>query len=136
MATAKRILGCSTTTSITVSRAELGIYPLEINGDAKKLRWQYKVRNMPEKRLPATADRAICEKITRGRAGIRWDSVVEKIWKNSGGDQDEVRSNEKFGGYKTEVKARIDERERLALRNKVKEEKKFKIHGELREDIG
>ena len=30
---------------------------------------------------------------------------------------------EKFGGYKAEVKERIEERERHALRNKVKEEK-------------
>ena len=29
---------------------------------------------------------------------------------------------EKFGGYKTEVKGRIESRETLALRNKVKEE--------------
>ena len=29
----------------------------------------------------------------------------------------------KFGGYKTEEKERIEERERLALRNKVKQEK-------------
>ena len=35
------------------------------------------------------------------------------------GDQEEVLSIEKFGGYKTDVK----ERERQALRNKVKEEK-------------
>ena len=31
-------------------------------------------------------------------------------------------SIEKFAGYKTEVKERIEIRERLALRNKVKEE--------------
>ena len=30
---------------------------------------------------------------------------------------------EKFGGYKTQVKERIEEREMLAQRNKVKEEK-------------
>ena len=36
------------------------------------------VRNMPKKRLPAIADRAVREKVTKGRAGIRWDSVVEK----------------------------------------------------------
>ena len=32
-------------------------------------------------------------------------------------------SIEKFGGYKTEVKERMEEREKLALRIKVKEEK-------------
>ena len=39
-----------------------------------------------------------------------------------------------IGGYKTEVKEIIEERERLALRNKVKE-KHFEIYRELREDI-
>ena len=51
------------------------------------------------------------------------DNVVEQIWKDIGGDQEEVLSTEKFGGYKTEVKERVEERIRLALRNKVKEEK-------------
>ena len=36
---------------------------------------------------------------------------------------------EKFGGYKTEVKEIIEERETLALRNKVKEEKHRVIRG-------
>ena len=58
----------------------------------------------------------------RRRAGIRWDNVVEKIWKGLG-DRKEVLPIEKFGGYKTEVKERIEKRERLAVRNKVKEEK-------------
>ena len=48
---------------------------------------------------------AVWEKKTKGRAGIRWDSVVEKIWKDLGGDQEEVLSIEKFGGRKPEVKA-------------------------------
>ena len=44
---------------------------------------------------------------------------------------------EKFGGYKTEVKERIEIRERLALRNKVKEEEHLRyIRGELRKEIG
>ena len=54
--------------------------------------------------LPAIADRTVWEKRTKGQAGIRWDNVVEKIWKDLGGNQDEVLSIEKFGGYKTEVK--------------------------------
>ena len=43
---------------------------------------------------------------------------------------------EKFVLYKTEAKERIEEREKLALRNKVTEEKHFEIYGGLREDIG
>ena len=59
---------------------------------------------MPEKRLPAIVDKAVWEKITKGRAGTRRDNVVEKIWNDIEGDQGEVLSIEKFGGYKTEVK--------------------------------
>ena len=43
---------------------------------------------------------------------------------------------DKFGGHRTEVKERIDIRERLALRNKVKEEEHLEIYGGLREEIG
>ena len=38
---------------------------------------------------------------------------------------------EKFAGYKTEVKERIEIRERLALRNKVMEEEHLEICGGL-----
>ena len=54
------------------------------------------------------ADRAVWERTTKGRAGIRWDNVVEKVWKDLGGDQEEVLSMEKFGGYKT--KSRVKNR--------------------------
>ena len=71
MTAAKNILGCSSTTINTVLRAALGMYPLKTNRDARKLKWQYKVKNMPEKRLPAIFDNALWEKITKGRAGTR-----------------------------------------------------------------
>ena len=48
IAAAKKILGCSSTTSNTVLRAELraelGMYPLKTNRDAIKLKWQYKLK--------------------------------------------------------------------------------------------
>ena len=94
MTAAKNIPGCSSTTSNSVSRAELGLYPLETNRDARKLKWQYKLKHMPEKRLPAIVDRAVWGKVTKGRAGIRWDNVVEKIWKGIGRAQEEVLSTE------------------------------------------
>ena len=53
-----------------------------------------------------------------------------------GGDQEEVLSIEKFGGYKIDVIEIMEERERLALTNKVKEEKHLEIYGRWREDIG
>ena len=39
MAAAKKILGCSKTTSNTALRAELGMYPLPTKRDMGKLRW-------------------------------------------------------------------------------------------------
>ena len=85
--------------------------------------------------MPAVTDRAVWQKVTKERAGIRWDSVVEKVWKDVGGNQ-EILCIEKFGGYKTEVKERIETRERLALRNKVKEEGHLRDIRRLREEIG
>ena len=100
MTAAKKVLKCSSTTSNRVLRAELGTYPLKTNRNVRKLKWQHKVRNMPKKRLPAIADRAVWERVTKGRAGTRWDSVVEKGWRGIGGNQEEIPelSREKFAG--------------------------------------
>ena len=59
---------------------------------------------MPKKRLPAIANRAVWEKVTKGGAALRWDSAVEKVWKDIEGNQEEILSVEKCAGYKTEVK--------------------------------
>ena len=48
----------------------------------RMLKWQYKVRNMPKKRLLAIVDIAVWEKERKGLAGIWWDSVVEKARKD------------------------------------------------------
>ena len=98
MTASKKILGCSSTTSKTVLRAELEMYPRKPNRDIRKLKWQYKVKNMPEKRLPPIVDRAVWEKVTRGRAGIIWDNVVEKIRKDLGGRQEKVLSKINLAG--------------------------------------
>ena len=91
---------------------------------------------MPKKRLPAIASRAVWEKVTKGGAALRWDSAVEKVWKDIGGNQEEIPSKDKFAGNKTEVNEKIEIRERLALRSKVKEEEELEIYGGLREEIG
>ena len=41
---------------------------------------------------PQQADRAVWEQVTKGRAGVRWDSVLEKAWKGVGGHQEETLS--------------------------------------------
>ena len=74
--------------------------------------------------MPAIVDRAVWEKVTKERAGIRWDRVVEKVWKDIGVNQEDVMSAGKFGRYKAEVEEMIERRETLALRNKVESKKK------------
>ena len=87
--------------------------------------------------MPAIVDGSVREKVTKGRARIRWDSVVEKVWKGIGGNQETLMSAGKFGRYKAEVENMIEIRERLAVRNKVEPEKHLliEIHEGLREGI-
>ena len=73
MAAAKKILGCSKTTSNTALRAELGMYVLKTIRDMRKLIWQFSMKNMQNKKLPATADRAVWKKVTTGQTGMRRD---------------------------------------------------------------
>ena len=42
--------------------------------------------------MPAEAKRAVWEKVSGGRTGIRRDSVVEKVWKDIGGNQEDIIS--------------------------------------------
>jgi len=135
MAAAKKILGCSKTTSNTVLRAELGMYSLKTNRDMRKLRWQYSLQNMQRKRLPAIVDRAVWKKSTPG-CPIRWDSEVEKVWKEIGGKRDEILSTDEGAGYKAKVRDMIEIREKGALRRKVDEEEHLEIYGWLGEGIG
>ena len=37
--------------------------------------------------MPAIVDRFVWKKRTKGKAGIRWDKVVENIWKEIGGSK-------------------------------------------------
>ena len=71
---------------------------------------------MPKKRLSAIVDRATWEIVTKGRAGIWWDSVVEKLWKDIGGNEEEATSAGKVGKYKAEVEERIERREASATK--------------------
>ena len=102
MSAAKKILGCSKTTSNTALRAELGMYALKTNRDMRKLRWQHSVRNMPSKRLPAIVDGAVWKKVTKGQP-VRWDREVEKVWQEIGGNKHEVLAVGESAGYKTKV---------------------------------
>ena len=52
---------------------------------------------MSKQRLPAIADRAVWEKVIKGRAGVRWDIIVEKVWNAIGGNQEDTLSTAKFG---------------------------------------
>ena len=89
---------------------------------------------MPKKRLPAIVGRTVWEKVTAGRAGLRWNSVVEKVWKDVGANHEEAMPVEKSGRWKTEVAERIKIREILALRSKVKSEKHLGVYEVKRRD--
>ena len=56
------------------------------------------------KRLTSIVDRGVWEEVTKGRAGIRWGSVVEKVRKDVGGTQEEILSIEKYGGVEDRSK--------------------------------
>ena len=96
MSAAKKILGCSKTTSNTALRAELGIYALKTNRDMRKLRWQHSVRSMQSERLPAIVDRAVWKKATKGQP-VRWDKEVERIWQEIGGKSDAAIGSARLG---------------------------------------
>ena len=66
--------------------------------------------------MPAIVDRFVWEKRTKGKAGIRWDKVVENIWKEIGGNKNEIMSIEDVGEYKTKVDDMIELREMKLLR--------------------
>ena len=91
----------------TVLGAELGMYPLKTNKRREKVEMAIQGKEHAKKRLPAKADSAVWEKVTKGRAGIRWDSVFENIWKDIGENQEETLSREKLAGYETEIQERI-----------------------------
>ena len=92
---------------------------------------------MAKKRLPAIPDRVVWEKVTKGRAEIRWERVVGEVWKDLGGNQEELLFIEKFGRYKkTKVIETIQVWERLARRKKVDGESFLKTYGGLKQEIG
>ena len=102
----------------------------------RKLKGQLQWGTCQKKRSPAIVDRAVWDKVIKGRAGTRWDSVDEKVWKDIGGNQEKLMSVGKFGRYKAQVEERMERRERLALRNKVESENNLEIYGGLGEGTG
>ena len=77
---------------------------------------------MATKRLPAIANSAVWEKMTKTRPGIRWDNIVDRVWREIGGSQEEILSVEKVGGHKTGVKEWMERREKPALEKKLEGE--------------
>ena len=45
---------------------------MKLTRDVRKLKWRYEIRNMPKKMLPAIADRAVWEKVTKRES---WNKV-------------------------------------------------------------
>ena len=72
--------------------------------------------------------------VTKRRAGERWDSVIEKVWEDIGGNQEGTLSKEKIEVYKTETNYETRTSETLAPRNEVKDEYHPEIYGGGTED--
>ncbi|CAB1109618.1 unnamed protein product [Ectocarpus sp. CCAP 1310/34] len=90
---------------------------------------------MSDDRLPAMVDKAAWGKATPGKKGIRWDKVVERVWKEIG-DEEETLDTEGFGGFKKKVKEMLESREEATLRKKVRSEDHLETYGKLKEGIG
>ena len=78
------------------------MYPHKTNIGTRKMEWRREARIMPKERLGAMADRAVWQKVTKGGAGIRWDSAIKKY----GSMLEETKiffPAEKLVKYKTEV---------------------------------
>ena len=71
--------------------------------------------------------------MTKGKVGIKWDKVVESVWKEIGGNKEEMMSIYDGGEYKAKVSDMVEIKEE---REKVDEEEHLKVYGGLREGIG
>ncbi|CAB1111443.1 unnamed protein product [Ectocarpus sp. CCAP 1310/34] len=67
-------------------------------------------------------------------AAVRWDKVVERVWKEIG-DEGETLDTEGFGGFKKKVKEMLESREEATLRKKVRSEDHLETYGKLKEGI-
>lgn len=47
------------------------------------------------------SDEAVWKKVTKGRVGMRWDGVIENVWKEIGGSKHEILSRSEGAGHKT-----------------------------------
>ena len=83
--------------------------------------------------MPAIVDRFVWKKMMKGKAGIRWDKVVENVWKDIGGNKKDILSIEDVGKYKAKVGDMIELRERKSLSQRANEEEHIKIYGGLGE---
>ena len=91
---------------------------------------------MPQKRLPSIADRAVCDDAAKWRAGIRWDNVVEKVWKDLGGIQEDIQQcMEKFGGASQSIR-KDRSRGKASAEKQGERRRTLEIYGGLRKEIG
>ena len=99
------------------------------------LRWQYRVKHMQSKRLPAVDDMAVWKEVTKGQP-VRWDREDERVWKEIRRNKDDVLSIGESAGYKTKVRDMIKIRDKGALRCKADDKEHLMIYGGLQEGMG
>ena len=94
------------------------------------------MKNTQRKIFPAIVDLTVRKKRTNEQAGIRWDRVVENLWREIRGNQNEIMSIDDGGGYKTKLRHMVEKRWKETLKRNVDGEEHLKIYGGLREGIG
>ena len=132
---AKAILGCRMRTSTAAVRAELGIHSLKTGRDLRKLKWQYRMQQMGDKRLPKIAREAKWGSRKKGRKPVEWAKVVEKVWEGIDINEEETLELKSIK-YKEEIKVAIADREVKELRKESELQEVLEVYGLLGEGIG
>lgn len=70
--------------------------------------------------MPVIVDRAVCKKVRKGQAGMRWDKEVENVWDEIGGTQNTVHRLRR--GVQNEIRKNSGNERKETLGRNVNEE--------------
>ena len=85
--------------------------------------------------MPAIVGSAEWENVTKGQTGIRWDSVVEEMWRDIVGNRNEMKPIGEFRGWMIKVRDTIWRTGKEPPRRQEDKEGYWKIYARLREGI-
>ena len=94
----KQILGCSSKTCNEAVRGYMGLNTLKSRRDRAKLKWLYKLANLPEDRYPKQLfNQEWNNKPHRGRQRKVWSRIVDYLFKSLDIDKSEWLEDIKHG---------------------------------------